>query len=172
MKRVSISVDQLRILIRIGAFLFTGRTKKQLLWDIHSIIGANKKTEVRNELFAVSKRNFKLPELYDGKFDDAFDEIEILGFPLCSPFDLIKELPQTSQIIANASELKNYLGKIISIIGYLVTRKYARTKHGDEMNFGTFLDSKGKWIDTTHFPQVVKQYPFTYRRSCYLITGK
>ncbi|MEP7171334.1 MAG: hypothetical protein ABI855_18340, partial [Bacteroidota bacterium] len=60
----------------------------------------------------------------------------------------------------------------ISIVGYLVTRKYARTKHGDEINFGTFLDRKGKWIDTTHFPQVVKKYPFTARRSCYLITGK
>jgi DNA polymerase-3 subunit alpha len=40
------------------------------------------------------------------------------------------------------------------------------------MAFGTFLDSNGKWIDTTHFPQVVKQFPFTARRSCYLITGK
>ncbi len=179
MKRVSISVDQLRILIRIGAFLFTGRTKKQLLWDIHSIIGANKKTEVRNELFEVSKRNFQLPELYDGKFDDAFDEIEILGFPLCSPFELLKTFDfaqgdPTSSIVfcQSANDLKNHLGKIVSIVGYIVTRKYARTKHGDEMNFGTFLDSAGKWIDTTHFPQVVKQYPFTYRRSCYLITGK
>jgi DNA polymerase-3 subunit alpha len=71
-----------------------------------------------------------------------------------------------------AEDFKNHLGKIVSIVGYLVTTKYARTKHGDAMNFGTFLDRKGKWIDTTHFPQVVKQYPFTARRSCYLITGK
>ncbi len=193
MKRVSISVDQLRILIRIGAFRFTGRTKKQLLWDIHSIIGAGKKTEVRNELFAVSKREFHLPELYDGRFDDAFDEIEMLGFPMCSPFDLLKEnfyhrdtetqrkLFETNSatsclggenFLQSAAAIPQHLGKIISIVGYLVTRKYARTKHGDEMNFGTFLDREGKWIDTTHFPQVVKQYPFTMRRSCYLITGK
>ena len=31
MKRVSISVEQLRILIRIGAFRFTGKTKKQFI---------------------------------------------------------------------------------------------------------------------------------------------
>jgi DNA polymerase III subunit alpha len=183
MKRVSVSVEQLRILIRIGAFRFTGRTKKQLLWDIHSIIGANKKTEVRNELFEVSNRKFQLPELYDGKFDDAFDELEILGFSLCSPFELLTSpsAPLSrftsgqagrGEKVEFASELKNHLGKIVSIVGYLVTTKYARTKHGDEMNFGTFLDKNGKWIDTTHFPQVVKQYPFTGRRCCYLITGK
>ena len=101
--------------------------------------------------------------------DDAFDELEILGFPLCSPFDLLKEeIP--SQLTAD--DLKNHLGEVVSIVGYLVTRKYARTKHGEEMNFGTFLDKYGKWIDTTHFPPVIKKYPFTARRSCYQITGK
>ena len=39
------------------------------------------------------------------------------------------------------------------------------------MCFGTFLDRQGQWIDTTHFPQVLQQYPFT-GRGCYLITGK
>src|SRR5690349_20025082 len=32
-KRVSIAAEQLRILIRIGAFRFTGKTKKELLWE-------------------------------------------------------------------------------------------------------------------------------------------
>jgi len=32
MKRVNISVEQLRILIRIGAFRFTEKSKKELLW--------------------------------------------------------------------------------------------------------------------------------------------
>ena len=56
-------------------------------------------------------------------------------------------------------------------IGYSVTRKRTRTKHGEEMCFGTFLDREGKWIDTTHFPDVLKKYPFT-GKGCYLITGK
>ncbi len=28
------------------------------------------------------------------------------------------------------------------------------------MQFGTFLDYEGEWIDTVHFPPVAKQYPF------------
>src|SRR5690606_38053190 len=38
MKRVEISVEQLRLLIRINAFRFTGRMRQQLLWDIHTIV--------------------------------------------------------------------------------------------------------------------------------------
>ena len=177
MKRVPIAVEQLRILIRTGAFRFTGRTKKQLLWDIHSIIGAGKKTEARKELFEADHKQFVLPELHHGQLDDAFDEIEILGFSLCSPFELLKFHSDSTHgnnafpFCTCAAELKNHLGKIVSITGYAVTRKHTRTKKGDAMAFGTFLDIHGKWIDTTHFPGALKHYPFR-GKGCYLITGK
>jgi DNA polymerase-3 subunit alpha len=192
MSRVSIPVEQLRILIRIGAFRFTGRTKKQLLWDIHALIGANKKTEARKELFEVHNKHFQLPELHHGEFDDAFDEIEILGFPLRSPFDLLtreghaersRSMEQTPFDSAqgdpahnplrcqSAADLKDHVGKIISITGYSVTRKNTSTRKGEAMAFGTFLDRNGRWIDTTHFPGVLKKYPFR-SKGCYLITGK
>ncbi len=168
MKRVSIAVEQLRILIRVGAFHFTGRTKKQLLWDIHTIIGAEKKTVARQELFEAEKRNFVLPTLYHHRLDDALDELEILGFPLCNPFDLIKE---KVTIDFFEDDLKKHVGKVIEIIGYLVTTKYATTKHGEPMFFGTWLDYKGKFFDTTHFPKIAAQFP-TRGRGCYRIIGK
>ena len=168
MKRVSISVEQLRILIRIGAFRFTGRTKKQLLWDIHIEIGAEKKTDARKELFEIEKKDFRLPVLYHHKLDDAMDEIAILGFPLISPFELLKE-PLPSPVCAE--DFSKYKGKEIEIAGYLVTTKPTRTKHGDAMAFGTFLDYKGKHFDTTHFPKVAAAYPF-YWRGVYLLKGR
>lgn len=70
-----------------------------------------------------------------------------------------------------AKDFPKHKGEIISITGNFVTRKSARTKKGDAMAFGTFLDRDGKWIDTTHFPNVVKQYPFS-GKGCYKITGK
>jgi error-prone DNA polymerase len=169
MTRVVISVEQLRILIRSNAFRFTGRTKKQLLWDIHMVVGSEKKTEVHHDLFEVERPTYTLPDLYSGKYDDAFDEIELFGFPLCSPFELLKEPMQPEPV---ADELKNLVGKTISITGYLVTRKWTRTKRGEEMSFGTFLDINGRFFDTTHFPQVLQKYPFRGRRVCYHITGK
>ncbi len=167
-KRVSISVEQLRILIRIGGFRFTGKSKKALLWEIHSILGSQKKTLPKIELFEIAKKEFKLPELHHHPYDDALDEIEILGFPLCSPFALLIEVPASN---LNVEELIMYVNKNISITGYYVTHKVTRTVTGKDMAFGTFLDSKGYFFDTTHFPSTLEKYRFT-GKGCYLIKGK
>ncbi len=168
MKRVGIAVEQLRILIRIGAFRFTGRSKKQLLWDIHILVGSEKKTEVKVELFDVGVKNFKLPALHHGAYDDALDEIEIIGFPLRSPFELLRE-PLTNTLLA--ADLKKNVGKEIELIGYLVTIKYTSTVKRETMMFATFLDQQGYFFDTTHFPKVVEQFPFR-GKGVYRIRGK
>lgn len=84
---------------------------------------------------------------------EIIDQLEILEFPLISPFHLVKD-QQTTGIAA--LEMKQFLGKRVQLIGYLVTVKYTRTVKGDVMNFGTFIDKDGHWIDTVHFPPVVK----------------
>ena len=61
MKRVEISVEQLRLLIRINAFRFTGRMRQQLLWDIHTIVGSEKKTHTESELFEAQRKTFHYP---------------------------------------------------------------------------------------------------------------
>lgn len=178
MRRVEISLEQLRLLIRVNALRFTGRTKQQLLWDIHEILGHEKKTRTEKLLFEAEHKQVALPPLHYHKTDNAWDEMELLGFPLCSPFEMIAApiLPVSRTrehlpIITCGAEMKNHIGKLVSITGYFVTRKPTRTKYGEPMAFGTFLDPAGQWIDTTHFPNVVKQYPFR-GRGCYRITGK
>ena len=167
-KRVSISVEQLRILIRIGAFRFSGKSKKALLWEIHSILGSQRKTNPKKELFEIAKKEFKLPELHHHPYDDALDEIEILGFPLCSPFSLLTEAPASN---LNVEELITHVNSTVSIVGYYVTHKRTRTVTGKDMSFVTFLDSKGYFFDTTHFPNVFEKYPFL-GKGCYQIKGK
>ncbi|MDQ3047401.1 MAG: DNA polymerase III subunit alpha, partial [Bacteroidota bacterium] len=167
-RRVNISIEQLRILIRIGAFRFTGKSKKELLWEIHSIIGSRKKTDPKRELFEITKKEFTLPELNHHPYDDAMDEIEILGFPLCSPFSLLKDPPAEHQ---EAAHLIRQLNKIITITGYYVTHKITRTIKGQLMSFATFLDVNGYFFDTTHFPDILENYPFT-GKGCYQIKGK
>ncbi len=168
LRRVSLPLEQWRILIRCGAFRFTGRSKKQLLWEVHALLGEKRRSEARPELFEVEQKNFRLPPLTQYALEDAFDEIELLGFPLCSPFILLKEKEPS---VLRARNLPQHLGKTVSICGYQVTRKFARTKHGQEMNFGTFLDADGDWIDTTHFPDVLRDHPFR-GKGIYLLTGK
>jgi DNA polymerase-3 subunit alpha len=166
--RVDISLEQLIILIRIGAFRFTGKDKKALLWDAHYLLGHSKKTQPEKTLFAPKAKSFQLPELWKHHLEYAFDEIELLGFPLSSPFRLLSsELP--SQL--RACDLPQKIGQYVSIVGYLVHRKPTRTHTGKSMFFGTWLDLNGHWIDTVHFTESARQYPFR-GPGCYLLCGK
>lgn len=171
--RAEISLEQLLILIRIGCFRYTGKTKQELLWEAHFILNKRKVIPGPTDLFkGASGFNFRqptVPQLEEIDIrQEIVDQIDILEFPLDSPFHLIKD--QSIQGI-RTQNLKSYLGKTVQIVGYLVTVKYTRTVKGEVMNFGTFVDREGHWIDTVHFPPVVKKYPFK-GRAIYLIEGK
>jgi DNA-directed DNA polymerase III PolC len=172
MNRISIELEQLRCLIRIGAFRFTGRSKKQLLWDIHLNMEQGKKTVVRQELFQQELPNYQLPTLHHHELEDALDEIELIGFPVCSPFRLLKQAPEKfSHPIIKVNEMPKHVGEYVCILGYLVTIKPTRTGKGEAMAFGCFIDEAGAFVDTTHFPMVLKKYPFR-GRGIYLIIGR
>ena len=80
------------ILIRTNAFRFTNKTKSALLWKAHFMLGADKKAVSNTKsLFGHGNiKNVDVPSLEPMDFEDAYDEIEQLGFPLCSPFDLLE----------------------------------------------------------------------------------
>jgi DNA polymerase-3 subunit alpha len=168
--RVELSLEQLLILIRIGCFRFLGKARQELLWEAHFILNKRKSIPSPQDLFRQSAPKSPLiPELEAIDIrQEIVDQIDILEFPLDSPFHLIKD--QNTQGI-KAKDLKTWLGKTVQIVAYLVTVKYTRTVKGDVMNFGTFLDRDGDWIDTVHFPPVVKKYPFK-GKAIYLIKGK
>lgn len=168
LKRVAISLEQLSLLVRIGAFRFTGQTKKELLWEAHFQLGNHKKTNPVRMLFDPEVKRFTLPELSYDILEDAFDQQDLLGFPLCNPFDLLKEVPEGSILVR---EMERYKNKTVRMIGYLVHIKNTNTSGGKKMQFGTWLDYEGYFIDSTHFPPVAAQYPFR-GKGIYELTGK
>ncbi len=165
--RVKISLEQIILLIRIGAFGFSGINKKELLWQAHLEI--NPKQEIQHqELFKKEIIDYKFSKLEHSWLDDALDEIELLGFPLCSPFQLLKNMPDENLVAKN---FKEKLNQEIIIIGYLAAIKSTRTAQGNKMYFGTFIDRKGEWIDTVHFPPSAAAFPFR-GQGCYSLRGK
>ncbi len=169
MKRVPVSLEQLIILLRINAFRFTGKSKKELLWDAHFILKKDKRTKPAKTLFNEKPKEFKLPGLYSHPLEPAYDELEIIGFSSSiSPFKLIENLPKTHLLASNLTRL---IGKQVEIVGYLVHVKGTRTGGGKYMSFGVFVDLEGHWIDTVQFPNITAQYPFR-GPGCYLIKGK
>ena len=89
--RIPMGIESIKILIFIGAFRFTGKTKNQLL-VIASLLLNNLKPENKNlMLIQEPVKEFKLPNLERSLYEDAFDEIDLLSFPVsCTVFDLLQ----------------------------------------------------------------------------------
>jgi DNA polymerase-3 subunit alpha len=100
--RVECESSQLKLLIRVGAFRFTGLTKAQLLEEKETIYSPwQRRGAGAPDLFtSATEADFgsgDAPNYRPGhplsatELDQAFDELELLGFPLCSPFLLSTE---------------------------------------------------------------------------------
>ncbi|MGB3607226.1 DNA polymerase III subunit alpha [Psychroserpens sp.] len=167
-ERVPISIEQISILIKINAFRFTGVNKRELLWEAHLKISKTVVQEHIMTLFKTEKVSYKTPRLSSTDLENAFDELELLGFPLCNPFLLL-----TTEATGNlrARHLEKFDGKPIRIEGYLIATKNTKTKKGKQMHFGTFIDRDGDFLDTVHFPPIAAKYPFR-GKGIYKITGK
>lgn len=168
-ERVNPGLEQLNTLISVGAFRFTGKSKKQLLWEANFLQKKNQPAlHSSNSLFEEPPIEFQLPELNDLPIDDLYDEMEILGFTLSNPFLLVDEDP--SKYVA-AKDIDMHAGKTITVLAYFIARKHVQTKYNDQMFFGTFVDSNLDWIDTVHFPDTAERYPL-HTAGFYKITGK
>ncbi len=84
-RRVPIGIEQLIILIRTDAFRFTGKPKTELLWEAHMLL--NKGKPIRPDtLFYTEPRKFTLPQLEQNQLENAYDEVEFIGFPVSMTF--------------------------------------------------------------------------------------
>lgn len=151
-----------------------------------------------NRLFNEPIPEFHLPQLQHHYLDDALDEMELLGFTMCNPFELVEDgmvredtnhggessnaVQVSDTTIADsstrpvnkkyipASDMPAHLGKTITMLGYLITWKPVHTIKRELMYFGTFIDAHGDWLDTVHFPDSVKRFPLQ-GKGFYRMTG-
>lgn len=168
-ERINPGLEQLNTFISVGAFRFTGKSKKHLLWEANFLQKKNQPAlHATASLFEEPPLEFQLPTLVDLPIDDLYDQMEILGFTLTNPFAMVDEDPQ--KYVA-AKDIGNYNGKSITVLAYFIARKHVQTKNNDQMFFGTFVDADLDWIDTVHFPDAAERYPL-HTSGFYRITGK
>lgn len=185
MERLHPKMEQMTILIRSGAFLFTGKSKPTLLWEAHAYNGKmssyrNKfhgmrglvqETQFRfsHDTFGMQNHDYQLPVMNTQPLEDAYDEMELFGFPVTLTwFDMLKTRFRGEVFAKNM--LQN-VGKQYRMLGKLVSLKYVKTSKGDLMHFANFLDANGDVFDATIFPNVLKMYPFQ-GDGIYLMLGK
>jgi len=170
--RTYITHEQLVLLIRSGAFRIFEKSRKKLLWKAFLLKNNKNNSSQQHPLF-VSKTtttlSLQLPELKENKLEDAYDEIELIGFPVTlNWFDMIEKFPDNCITVSSLINNKN---KIVSIIGNLVHIKNVYTVNKEWMHFACFTDKENQFFDTIHFPTVLKKYPFK-GKGLYHITGK
>ena len=166
-KRIPIGIETLQTLIFIGAFRFTGKQKHELLIEASFLLAGNRPSFKHLTLLEEPQKEYTLPKVQRHPLEDAFDEIEILGFPVSvSPFDLLQTKYRGNVM---AKDLTKYHKKQVKMLAYLISRKHVPTKRGT-MFFGTWIDAQGEYFDTAHFPDNLSQYPFQ-GGGCYLLLG-
>ena len=166
--RVRPGLEQTILLIRAGAFRFTGRKKAVLLWEAHMIINKGRPENTR-PLFAPPVKKFVLPDLEQNILNDAYDEIELLGFPVSLTWFDMLETSFRGEVTAR--DMIRFKGRKVRMVGHLVTIKHIKTVKKEWMNFACFIDSEGNYFDTVHFPQSLKNYSFK-GSGTYLILGR
>ena len=169
--RTNVSLEQLRILIRVGALRFTGLSKPELLFEAHMLFDTYKKknTDISMSIFSKERTKWKIPKTEINKIQDAYDEMEILEFPVTlTEFEMVKSKYKGD---CNTNDLIKHLGRTVRIVGNFVTQKQLRTSKGEPMAFGTFLDSDGNFFDTTHFTKSLIEYGFK-GFGVYLVMGR
>ena len=165
--RVPMGIENVKTLIFIGAFRFTGKTKNQLLVQVSLLMNNFKPANRGLMLIEQPAKEFKLPVLERSIFEDAFDEIELLNFPVsCTVFDLLKTRYRGDVMVR---DLLKYHKKEVRMLAYLISTKQVPTKRGN-MYFGTWIDHEGAYFDTAHFPDSLVNNPFQ-GGGCYLLLG-
>ncbi|MBP3943343.1 DNA polymerase III subunit alpha [Sphingobacteriaceae bacterium WQ 2009] len=168
-ERLNPAPEQLNILIRIGAFRFTGLDKKTLLWKANFSVKKAVKEAQALSLFEEAPLEFTLPAFTVDPKEELRDQLELLGFVVGDYFALLD--PKWLEATLPVARFSAFLGQQIQVVGRLVTTKDVYTSRKEVMSFGTFLDAAGDWLDTVHFPPSLKHSPFA-GLGFYKLSGK
>lgn len=162
--------SQAFLLGRLSAFRFTGRPKKTLLWEIGTHFSGMGRTVVQGPLlFRPEEKSWKIPDFPEDAIEDAYDQLELLGFPLLSPFSLATEAAIAHE--AYECDLRSLVGRMVTIRGYLVSTKTVKTVRNELMGFLDFIDAKGMFFDCVLFPDTYDRN-LTPTIGVYAITGR
>jgi error-prone DNA polymerase len=120
-ERTNITYDDMSHLIFVGAFRSFNQPKGQLIIEAKKYFNREKKEVSPDTLFQVAPKSFSFPTMDKDILEDAFDELEGLGYPVSiSPFDLLKTSFRGDVMV---KELPSYLNKVVRMVGYLVSIK-------------------------------------------------
>lgn len=151
--RIHPSEDEATSLIHAGALdsLDLAHSREKLLWSLACL---KQSANTTTSLFPPSVPTPpQLPP--QSHIDKLRYEYKSLGF-LCSTHPIMMFTKKT-QNMTKGYEIASYIGKKITIAGWLLTGKIVSTKTGDAMEFLTFEDETATF-EATFFPKVYRKF--------------
>jgi DNA polymerase III alpha subunit len=172
-ERTGIKPDDLRLLIKVGAFdsIASGKTRPEMLWELDASAGRlDGSTADERQLLAVqpSSRPVTLPEYSASR--RRREECDLLDFATdCHPMELRQDDLRRFRLVPS-TRLAEHVGRHVLAAGMLTTAKPVHTAKDEPMQFATFDDGHGL-IETVLFPDVHRarghvlfdQGPFIFR---------
>ncbi|CUS37922.1 DNA polymerase III subunit alpha [Candidatus Nitrospira nitrificans] len=160
LSRIKLDYAQAKLLIKAGSFdsIAGELTRPAILWRVFATQATRPPTHI------------PIPMEYSPQ-KKLHHELALFGFPLrCHPLDLFTEaLAATPRI--RAKDLEQYVGKEVTLIGWLLTEKIVSTKKGEPMEFMTLEDQTGMY-DATLFPNRYREYCHLLApNQAYVVTG-
>lgn len=158
--RTEPELGQARLLIKAGCFddIAGGLSRPGMLWQAYAHANGQNPGNLANP--GEYSRDEKLAH-----------EIECFGFPVsCHSLDLYR-IHSISDKPIQASEMHNYTGRRVKLLGWLITEKMTQTKKGDPMEFVTFED-KSAIYEATLFPDAYRSVWHRLTPNClFLLEG-
>ncbi len=181
LKRMSgrVHLQDARVLIKSGSLdsISNGLNRPGLIWKALDFFNKKEEKEKMPTLFDFVKKPVPsaMPALKRENYSASTmlrHESEILGFILSvHPLKIYEGLLQNIKYV-QAEDLPKYIGKYITMAGWLVTGKTVRTKEGDQMKFVSFEDTTGIY-ETVFFPKIYNRYCHMLNASRpYMLKGK
>ncbi len=162
LSRVKLDYAQAKLLIKAGCLdsIAGELTRPALLWRVFAAQATKPPSSI----------SIPIPTEYSAQ-KNLQHELALFGFPLrCHPLDLFNEaLAGTRRILAK--DLDQYVGKEVTMIGWLITEKIVSTKKGEPMEFMT-LEDQTRMYDATLFPNIYRHYcHLLATNQAYVLTG-
>ncbi len=177
LRRVPLDPFEVRQLIKAGAFdrVEPDLTRPRMIW----LVNARRSP-------SVARARVRVRDLFDDLPEDPappplpeYDErtrlrleLETLGLLISKhPLELYANRLCRHRVVP-AKDLGRYVGKRVQVAGWLITRKVAKTKEEQLMEFVSFEDTTAIY-ETTFFPDAYNRfcYMLSYTKP-YLLTGK
>ena len=177
LERVRPAEDEARSLINCGATdAFNPEANRAtLLWELAGWLKSKRPKAPVPSLFgdAGHSAGCPLPALpAEDEHERLRREYSVLGF-LCDrhPMQLFVDRLHGRRTV-KAVDLPRFVGRRVTLAGWLITGKVVSTKKGEPMEFLTFEDETGI-VETTFFPAAYRQFCHIIdRQRPYLLTGK